>query len=72
MLTKLTVSNFKRFREVDVEFGRMAVLVGPNDSGKTTILRFGAREWSVGTSGETGLVLPQSAGVIWLHCQYRT
>jgi predicted ATPase len=39
MLTKLTVRNFKRFREVEVELGSPVVLIGPNNSGKTTALQ---------------------------------
>jgi len=39
MLTKITVRNFKRFREVEVELGNPVVLIGPNNSGKTTALQ---------------------------------
>ena len=39
MLTKLTVRNFKRFDDVEVELGSPVVLVGPNNSGKTTALQ---------------------------------
>jgi len=52
MLTKLTIRNFKRFDEVEVELGNPVVLIGPNDSGKTTALQavalwdIGMRRWN--------------------------
>ena len=39
MLTKLTLRNFKRFGEVEIELGNPVVLVGPNNSGKTSALQ---------------------------------
>ena len=39
MLTKLTVRNFKRFEEVEIELGNPVVFVGPNNSGKTTAMQ---------------------------------
>lgn len=47
MLTRLFVRNFKRFDEVDVELGNPVVLIGPNNSGKTTALQALAL-WDVG------------------------
>jgi ABC-type nitrate/sulfonate/bicarbonate transport system ATPase subunit len=47
MLTRLVVRNFKRFKELDVELGNPVVLIGPNNSGKTTILQALAL-WDVG------------------------
>jgi predicted ATPase len=48
MLTKLTVTNFKRFgRRVEVELGNPVVFIGPNNSGKTTALQALAL-WEVG------------------------
>lgn len=38
MITKLTVKNFKCLRDVSVDFAPLTVLIGPNDSGKTSIL----------------------------------
>jgi predicted ATPase len=38
MLTRLHVENFKCLREVDVTLGPLTVLIGPNDSGKSSIL----------------------------------
>ena len=34
MLTKLTIRNFKRFGEVEVELGSPVVFIGPNNSGQ--------------------------------------
>lgn len=51
VLTHLTIRNFKRFEEIDVELGNPVVLIGPNDSGKTTALQalalwdIGIRRW---------------------------
>jgi len=47
MLTKLTIRNFKRFEEVEIELGQAVVFVGPNNSGKTTALQALAL-WNVG------------------------
>ena len=52
MLTKLTVRNFKRFKEVDIELGSPVVFVGPNNSGKTSAMQalalwdLGVRRWN--------------------------
>jgi ABC-type taurine transport system ATPase subunit len=47
MLTRLVVRNFKLFHEVDIELGDRVVLVGPNNSGKTSVLQALAL-WSAG------------------------
>lgn len=52
MLTRITIRNFKRFDNVDVELGKAVVLIGPNNSGKTTALQalalwdIGLRRWN--------------------------
>jgi ABC-type taurine transport system ATPase subunit len=52
MLTKLTVRNFKRFGEVEIELGNPVVFIGPNNSGKTSALQalalweIGLRRWT--------------------------
>ncbi len=51
MLTKLTVRNFKRLREAEIELGNPVIFIGPNNSGKTTALQalylwqVGVRQW---------------------------
>ena len=47
MLNKLTIRNFKRFEEVEIELGSPVVFVGPNNSGKTSALQALAL-WNVG------------------------
>ena len=47
MLTKLTIRNFKRFNEVEVELGDPVVFIGPNNSGKTSAMQALAL-WDVG------------------------
>jgi ABC-type taurine transport system ATPase subunit len=49
MLTKLTVRNFKRFGEIEVELGNPVVFIGPNNSGKTSALQAIAL-WHAGLS----------------------
>jgi energy-coupling factor transporter ATP-binding protein EcfA2 len=39
MLTKVTIRNFKRFRDVSIELGDAVVFIGPNNAGKTTALQ---------------------------------
>ena len=57
MLTKLTISNFKRFGEVEIELGSPVVFVGPNNSGKTSALQalalwdIGLKRWNERRSG---------------------
>jgi ABC-type taurine transport system ATPase subunit len=52
MLTHLTIRNFKRFADVEIELGSPVVLIGPNNSGKTTALQalalwdIGLRRWN--------------------------
>src|SRR5713101_3226049 len=58
MLTRLRIRNFKRLEDVDIELGRAVVLIGPNNSGKTTALQalalwdVGLRKWNEKRSGK--------------------
>ena len=47
MLTSIRIRNFKRFDDVQIELGEAVVLIGPNNSGKTTVLQALAL-WEVG------------------------
>jgi len=38
MIKNVSFTNFKSLRRVDAEVGRLMVIVGPNGSGKTSIL----------------------------------
>ena len=58
MLTRLLIRNFKRFTDVDIELGSPVVLIGPNNSGKTTALQalalwdIGLRRWNEKRGGK--------------------
>ena len=58
MLTRLKVSNFKKLDNVDIELGKTVVLIGPNNSGKTSALQalalwdIGLRQWNVKREGK--------------------
>jgi ABC-type taurine transport system ATPase subunit len=47
MITKITINNFKRLDQVELSLGESVVLVGPNNSGKTSALQALAL-WSLG------------------------
>ncbi len=59
MLTRLTIRNFKRFGAVDVDLGSPVVFVGPNNSGKTSVLQalvlweFGLKRWNEKRAGKS-------------------
>ncbi len=59
MFTKLTVRNFKRFGEVEIELGNPVVFIGPNNSGKTSAMQalalwdIGLKRWKEKRSGKT-------------------
>ncbi len=59
MLTRIKIRNFKRFDDVDVELGKAVVLIGPNNSGKTTALQalalwdIGVRRWKEKRKGKS-------------------
>jgi ABC-type lipoprotein export system ATPase subunit len=58
VLTRVTIRNFKRFAEVSVELGNPVVFIGPNNSGKTTVLQalalwdVGLRRWNEKRQGQ--------------------
>ncbi len=58
MITSITVENFKQFERVEFELGRSALLIGPNNSGKTTALQaltlwnIGVRQWLAKRQGK--------------------
>ncbi len=47
MLTKLRLTNFKRFDDVEIDLATEVVFIGPNNSGKTTALQ-ALTLWEVG------------------------
>jgi len=59
MLTRIQIRNFKRFADVDLELGKAVVLIGPNNSGKTTALQalalwdIGVRRWNEKRKGKS-------------------
>ncbi len=59
MLTKLTVRNFKRFGEVEIELGSPVVFIGPNNSGKTSAMQalalwdIGVKRWNEKRAGKS-------------------
>jgi predicted ATPase len=59
VLTKLKIRNFKRFDEVEIDLGKAVVLIGPNNSGKTTALQalalwdIGVRRWNEKRKGRS-------------------
>jgi hypothetical protein len=59
MLTNIRIKNFKKFNSADFELGPSVVLIGPNNSGKTTALQalalwdIGLRHW-IAKRGDKG------------------
>ncbi len=39
MLTSVRIRNFKQFEDIEIELGQTVVLIGPNNSGKTSVLQ---------------------------------
>ncbi len=58
MITRILIRNFKMFEDVDVELGARTVLIGPNNSGKTSALQalalweLGLRRWNEKRAGK--------------------
>ncbi len=69
MLTKLTIRNFKRFDVAEVALGKSVVLVGPNNSGKTTALQalalweLGLRRWTEKRHGKSTALQRQGVAI---------
>lgn len=59
MLTKITIKNFKKFVDVQVDLGDPVVFIGPNNSGKTSALQalalwdIGLRRWTEKRKGKS-------------------
>lgn len=59
MLTRIQIRNFKRLDDVLLELGKAVVLIGPNNSGKTTALQalalwdIGVRRWNEKRKGKS-------------------
>ncbi|WP_301103384.1 ATP-binding protein [Propionivibrio sp.] len=69
MLTKLTIKNFKRFEDAEVDLGKSVVLIGPNNSGKTTALQalalweLGLRRWTEKRQGKPTALQRQGVAI---------
>ncbi|MBI3358441.1 MAG: AAA family ATPase [Nitrospirae bacterium] len=59
MLTRIKIRNFKRFDDIDIGLGNAVVLIGPNNSGKTTALQavalwdIGVKRWNEKRKGKS-------------------
>ncbi len=59
MLTRIKIRNFKRFDDVEIDLDKAVVLIGPNNSGKTTALQalalwdIGLRRWNEKRKGKS-------------------
>ncbi len=59
VLTRIHVKNFKKLEDDEIELGKNVVFVGPNNSGKTTVLQalalweIGLRRWNEKRLGKT-------------------
>jgi len=59
MLTRIIIRNFKRFEDSEIELGKAVLLIGPNNSGKTTALQalalwdIGLRRWNEKRKGKS-------------------
>lgn len=59
MLTQIAIRNFKLFEDVTIELGTPVVFIGPNNSGKTSVIQAlalwdtGLKQWNAKRSGKT-------------------
>jgi len=59
MITRLKIANFKRFKDIDIELGGAVVLIGPNNSGKSSALQAialwaeGLKKWNEKRAGKS-------------------
>lgn len=62
MITKFSMKNFKRIDALELDLGTRVALVGPNNSGKTTLLQaitiwdIGMRKWASQRTGSKGKI----------------
>ena len=62
MLTELHLENFKAWRELTIEFGRITALFGENSSGKSSVLQFLLLLKQTKDATDRGLVLDFGGG----------
>lgn len=69
MLTRLFIRNFKRFSEAEIDLDKTVVLIGPNNSGKTTALQalalweVGLRRWTEKRSSGSSAALRSGVAI---------
>ncbi len=62
MITKLRLENFKAWRELDIELGKVTALFGENSSGKSSLLQFLLMLKQTRNAVDRGLVLDFGGG----------
>lgn len=62
MITELRVENFKAWRELDIELGKVTALFGENSSGKSSLLQFLLMLKQTKNAADRGLVLDFGGG----------
>ncbi len=62
MLTKLHLENFKAWRELSMNFGKVTVLFGENSSGKSSLIQFLLMLKQTKNAADRGLVLDFGGG----------